>query len=68
MPEKKGKLFLTLKRLGYFEGLKNWGGGGRVSSTPHDIPAVDCPIATKFGMCILGGKLYANFAKIMQIY
>ena len=51
---------LTLKRLGYFEGSKDWGG---YPAPPLGISAIECPIATKFGMDITSDVLYKLKAK-----
>ena len=51
---------LTLIRLGYFGGWKDWGGGGggAYKVPPLEISAVDCAITAKIGTMVVCDVIY----------
>ena len=50
--------FLTLIRLGYFGGWKDWGGGGGHDGPPLEISAVDHAIAAKISTMVVCDVFY----------
>ena len=60
-PPPPSDLFLTLIRLGYFGGWKDWGGGGgawSLAPPPLEISAVDRAIAAKISTMVVCDVIY----------
>ena len=68
------KQSLTLIRLGYFGGWKDWGGGGGPIRPPLEISAVDHAIAAKICTMVVRDVIYKilynvfRFSKIFLFY